>query len=317
MRSGSTFPEPGPVRGVALAVAIAWLVAAPPALPQPLFRSAADLVALPVTVLDQNQHYVTDLRQEDFRVFEEGVAQTVTLFAAGTTPLDLMLLIDTSGSMTSRLPIVRRAARRFVRALGPGDRAAVVLFDERVRIAQPLSHDRDNLEPAIDHTSPSGGTAFYEAVYISLRELARARRSASELRRQALVVLTDGEDTSTRNVSFDEILTLARTDSAIIYCVFPPEAIPTDYESPRRPRAMFDMKTLAENTGGRMFTPQWGDQLADVYAEIADELVRQYWLAFVPRAKTPGFKRVSVQVLTRPALKARTRSGYYAGGARP
>jgi Ca-activated chloride channel family protein len=300
----------------AVAIAALWLTATAPAA-QTVFRASTDLVALPVTVVDDKRRYVTDLQREDFGVFEEGVRQEVSLFEASTAPLDLMLLLDTSGSMVSRLPTVRRAALRFVSSLEPDDRAAVVLFDERVRIAQPLSHNRDELARSIQQASSSGGTAFYEAAYIALRELARARRGNQEVRRQALVVLTDGEDNSSRNVAFEDILKDARQGSVTIYTILPPDHLTQRYESDSRPAALFEMRKLAEETGGRFFLPERIDLLPDIYGEIAHELNQQYWLAYVPRQSSPGFKRLSVQILTRPSLRARTRSGYYAAVSRP
>jgi VWFA-related protein len=300
----------------AAALAALWVAATGPGQAQTVFRAATDLVTLPVTVVDDKQRYVTNLQREDFAVFEEGVAQSVSLFVAGTLPLDLMLLLDTSGSMVSRLPIVRRAATRFVRALTADDRAAIVLFDERVRIAQPLTHDRDVLLESIQRASPSGGTAFYEAMYIALRELAHARRNSTEVRRQALVVLTDGDDNSSDNVSFDDVLRDARMGSVTIYTVLPPDPLEPQHGPQLRPGTLYTLRKLAEDSGGRLFAPVRMELLPDVYGEIAHELNQQYWLAYAPRPSSAGFKRVSVQVLTRPGLRARTRSGYYAATPR-
>ena len=278
------------------------------------FRSGTELVPLQVAVTDASRRYVPDLRVEDFAVFEEGVRQDVTLFAAATAPVDVMLLLDTSFSMVQRMEVTQEAAINFVRALRQGDRAAVVPFNEVVRITQPLTADLARVEDAIRAASPSGGTAVYEAVYIALRELTRARRDASQLRRQALVVLTDGLDNSS-HVALADVLSEARRSTVTVYTVVPPSGSEESFVR-FRPLPLFDLRSLAEETGGRTFVPARLEDLAGTYREIAEELSQQYWLAYVPSVRGEGFRRVSVRVATRPELRVRTRSGYYASTPR-
>jgi VWFA-related protein len=279
------------------------------------FRSGTELVPLQVAVVDRSRRYVPDLRVEDFAVFEEGVRQDVTLFAAATAPLDVMLLLDTSFSMVQRMEVTQEAAINFVRALREGDRAAVVPFNQVVRVTQPLTADLARVEDAIRAAFPSGGTAVYEAVYIALRELTRARRETDQFRRQALVVLTDGLDNSS-HVALADVLSEARRSTVTVYTVVPPSGV--ERSVPRnRPLPLFDLRALAEQTGGRTFVPARFEDLASTYREIADELSQQYWLAYVPSVRGDGFRRVSVRVATRPELNARTRSGYEASAVRP
>jgi Ca-activated chloride channel homolog len=278
------------------------------------FRSGTELVPLQVAVVDPSRRYVPGLRVEDFAVFEEGVRQDVTLFAAATAPLDVMLLLDMSFSMVQRIEVTQEAAINFVRALGEGDRAAVVPFNQVVRVTQPLTDDLARVEDAIRAASPSGGTAVYEAVYIALRELTRARRDAEQFRRQALVVLTDGLDNSS-HVALADVLSEARRSTVTVYTVVPPSGVEESF--PRnRPLPLFDLRKLAEETGGRTFVPARLEDLATTYREIAEELSQQYWLAYVPTVRAEGFRRVSVRVATRPELSARTRSGYEASTPR-
>jgi VWFA-related protein len=317
MPSASTCRNVLGATAVAVAVsALAWMV---PAAPAQAFRSATELVVLQVAVVDQQRRPVSGLRQEDFAVFEENVAQAVSLFASATAPLDLMLLIDTSSSMYERMMATQEAAINFVRTLKTGDHAAVVLFNDGVRIAQPLTGDTDALETAIEAASPAGGTALYEALYVALRELARTRRGADDpMRRQALVLLTDGDDTSSRLV-FDDVLDEARRGAVTIFAIMP-SAPGWDafFDMPSRRRgAPYNMRQLAEETGGRSFAPARMEDLAGVYGEIAEELSRQYWLAYVPKPSSGGFRHVSVRIVTQPALRTRTRNGYYANTTRP
>ena len=123
------------------------------------FRSRTDLVALQVNVLDQQGRAVPNLQMEDFVVFEEGARQTVTLFATSTAPLDVMLLLDTSGSMKERMSAAQDAASELLETLRPDDQAALILFSDSVRIAQTLTAAAAALQRAIRNVSPAGGTA--------------------------------------------------------------------------------------------------------------------------------------------------------------
>jgi VWFA-related protein len=279
-----------------------------------VFRARTDLVALQVTVIDEQHRYVSGLQAEDFGVLEEGVPQTVSLFAAGTAPLDLILVLDTSASMFARLPSVRQAAINFVRALKHGDRAAIILFNHRVAMAQPLTGDIGTLERVIAGATAGGGTALNDALYISLKQLARARPGDQQTRRQAIVVLTDGDDNDS-HIPFSDVFNDIRGTTVTIYSIVPPLSdLPRD--DGERPRAPFEMRSLAEETGGRAFTPQRLHELSGVYAEIAEELGQQYWLAYAPKVTSEGFRRVSVQIVSQPTWRARTRSGYHASGPR-
>jgi VWFA-related protein len=268
-------------------------------------------VALQVVVVDPQRRYVSDLQLEDFSVFEEGVQQNVTLFAAGTSPLDLMLLIDTSASMFPRMRIVQEAAINFTRTLRDGDRASVVLFNNSIRVAQPFTDDTASLEQVIRRASPAGSTALYEAIYIGLREFARSLPGNDQLRRQALVVLTDGDDNES-SISFEDVLAEAHRSAVTVFTIVPASPTPVQPILLPRPVSPFDMRTLADETGGRSFTPTRIEDLDGTYREIAEELSRQYWLAYVPAGGARGFRHVSVRVPSQPTLRARTRSGYYA-----
>jgi Ca-activated chloride channel homolog len=285
--------------------------------PRPLFRTATELVVLPVTVHDAAGRPVVDLRIEDFTVYEEGALQTVTMFETADTPLDLVLLLDTSDSMSIRMDDARDAAMGLVRELRKGDRAAVVLFSDRVHIAQPLTGDSAALEHAIRGARLVGGTALYEALYIALRDLARERREPTRFRRQALVILSDGKDTTSKSVTFDDVLAEARRSAVTVFTIMAgePESPRVNLRNSEQLGIEYMLRVLAEETGGRAFATTHDDDLASTYSQIAVELGRQYWLAYSPGPGRSGFRRVSVHV-SGPGLRARTRSGYYATSTR-
>jgi len=171
---------------------------------------------------------------------------------------------------------------------------------------------------AIRSVSSGGATALYESVYVGLHMLSRARQAEEGVRRQALVVLTDGADNASR-IPFEQALDAARSGDVTIFTIMPglppPEAAVAPTLDWRNATARFEMRRLAEDTGGRMFVTPAAAGLADVYEQIGRELRAQYWLACAPGAGGSGFRRVSVRVNDPPGLLARTRAGYNAGPA--
>jgi len=281
---------------------------------RPAFRAGVELVSLNVTVTDPANHYITDLDQGDFSVFEDGVKQEVTFFNRRQSPVALSLLLDSSASMEDKLPLLQTAAVSFVKRLKPNDMAQVIDFDSRVEIRQPFTGNQAELERAIGLTAAGGSTSLNNAIYIALKELRKIRAvSEEDVRRQALIVFSDGEDTSSL-ISFDEVLDLAKRSETAVYTI---ALRGTDSQTKGFREAEFVMRQLAQETGGRAFFPVRADDLTGVYAQIADELASQYTLGYTPRnAKRDGaWRRVIVQT-TRPNVIPRTKRGYFAQTAR-
>lgn len=293
-----------------------------PAPSRPTFHSASALVALNVTVQDRGSKFVRGLQPGDFVVYEDGVRQNVEFFESTRVPVDLIVMLDTSASMGDKLALVRDAASGFLRTLRPEDRGAVVSFASSVNVLQPLTTDRAALQGAVDHIHASGNTCLNNAVYIALKQFGLRAQAAGEVRRQAIVILSDGADTASL-VSFDDVLALARRLAVSIYTVslqLPLEAKIAAAIGQRglEDEADYTMKTLAKETGGQSFFPA-PSALKGVYASIATELASQYSIGYVPvNTDTDGrFRRVNVQVITRPELRSRTRLGYTADAAMP
>jgi Ca-activated chloride channel family protein len=284
----------------------------PPA-PQVPFRAGVELVSLNVTVTDGTQKYVTDLAPEDFQVYEDGVKQEVTFFNKTNLPIALALLLDTSASMESKLPTAQEAAIGFAKKLRSQYLAEVIDFDSRVVVLQNFSNALSDLEQAIHKTSAGGSTSLYNAVYIALKDLKKVvARNTEEIRRQAIIVLSDGEDTSSL-LPFEEVLDLAKRSETAIYSIGlrTPDGPGTTTKGFKE--AEFVLRQFSQETGGRAFFPSQLSDLAGVYGQIADELSSQYTVGYTSRnpKRDGSWRRIVVRV-NRPSLTARTKLGYFA-----
>jgi Ca-activated chloride channel family protein len=284
-----------------------------PAKPQqvPSFRAGIDLVSLAVTVTDPGGRYLTGLDSNDFAVYEDGVKQDVTFFNRSNLPIALSLLIDTSASMEDKLATAQEAAIGFARRLRPEDLGEVIDFDSRVEVLQGFTNQTADLETAIRKTTVGGSTSLYNAVYIALRELQKARaRSPEDIRRQAIVLLTDGEDTSSL-VSFEEVLDVAKRSETAIYGI---GLTSKEVESGGKgfKEAEFVLREFTSQTGGRLFFTPKIEDLPGVYTRISDELSNQYLVGYTSKnpMRDGAWRRVVVRV-DRPEANARTKQGYY------
>jgi len=281
---------------------------------QGTFKAAIDIVSLNVTVMDPSNHYVIDLDEKNFSVFEDGVKQELSFFTRKQQSIAMSLLLDSSASMEDKLPTLQTAATNFVHRLKANDLAQVIDFDSRVEIRQAFTSKQNELESAIQKTTAGGSTSLYNAIYISLKELAKIRAQGEEdVRRQALVLFSDGEDTSSL-ISFDEVLELAKRSETAIFTI---ALRGTDTQSKGFHEAEFVMRQLAQETGGRAFFPAKIDDLNGVYSEIADELASQYTLGYSSKnnKRDGAFRRIIVQI-DKPNVTPRTKRGYYAPTSR-
>jgi Ca-activated chloride channel family protein len=281
---------------------------------QPSFRAGVDIVSLNVTVTDSANHYVTDLDGPDFNIFEDGIKQNITFFSRRQQPIALSLLLDSSASMEEHLTTLQKAASNFVHRLRANDIAQVIDFDSRVEIRQGFTGNQAELDTAISQMVAGGSTSLHNAIYIALKELRKVRAvNEEDVRRQALIVFSDGEDTSSL-VSFDEVLDLAKRSETSVYAI---ALRGVDTQAKGFREAEFVMRTLSQDTGGRAFFPAKIEDLEGVYSQIADELASQYTLGYTsanPR-RDGAWRRIVVQ-LARPNVTPRTKKGYYAPTAR-
>jgi Ca-activated chloride channel family protein len=284
-----------------------------------VFRSGASLVALNVTVSD-GKRLVPGLNLDDFAVYEDGVLQRVQFFEAKEVPIDLILLLDTSASMSDKMEVVHEAAVGFLKTLRDSDRGAVVTFGDNVNIVQALTADRASLEQAVRQTHAHGSTALKNALYVAMKQFGRGAQQDGQVRRQAIAVLSDGEDTSSV-IGFDDVLGMARKSGINIYTI----CLQNRYsvarvESGRKyfSESDYSMKTLAQETGALSYFPQSVQELKGIYAGISDELSNQYSIGYSPLNWRPDgrFRRIIVKVTAHPEFRPRARIGYTADSLR-
>jgi Ca-activated chloride channel homolog len=275
---------------------------------EPRFRGGVDLVSLNVTVMEGTK-YVPDLEEQDFEVYEDGARQAITFFSRVQQPIALAILLDTSASMNERLETAQEAAIGFARRLRREDVIEVIDFDSQVRILQSFTNDVAALEKAIRGTDVNGSTSLYNAIYVSLKELKKIKAaSAEDIRRQAIVVLSDGDDTSSL-VPYEDVLDLAKRSETAIYSIGlrPSGAYRSEFKE-----AEFVLKQLSQETGGRAYFVTTAAELPRIYEQISEELANQYSLAYSSKnpMRNGAWRRIVVRV-NKPGLTARTRQGYY------
>ncbi len=296
------------------------------------------MVSLPVVVTTRDGKRITNLTRDDFQVFEDGVQQTITGFGTTDEPVDVLLAIDTSGSVEQKLGRIQDAAITFVNELHPDDEVAVMSFARDVQLLEDFSMDRERNAYAIKQTRPGGSTVIYEAVWLALEEVLKPVQE-----RTALVLFTDGVDTASRKASMNETLDLAKETRATIYSVYydteadvqrgqrgtwgrsPFPRFPPVIVGPQPPvygpgssswdysRGRAYLAKLSEYSGGMVYDALKLDDLDSAFKEIVEELASQYSIGYYStNAKHDGkFRKVELR-LTRPDLVVRTKKGYFA-----
>jgi Ca-activated chloride channel family protein len=304
-------------RGVLVSAALSFLLAAialaqTQSQPPLTFGSSIEIINLTVTVTDAQGRLIPGLNREAFSVFEDGVKQELALFNKDRLPLSVVLLMDTSASMEDKIGAARNAAKRFVATLVSEDRARVVAFNNRIDILQDFTNDKVALGEGIDKLRPAGATALHNAFYVSIKDLQKEKQAGAQARRQAIILLSDGENTASI-VTDEQVIDLARKAEISIYSI----RLTTDYEGDKG-RAAFSQAThllsvLARETGGQAFFPAQIQELDSVYDRIAEEMRTQYSLGYVPTnlKKDGRYRRIVVRVPARDNVVLRYKLGYF------
>jgi VWFA-related protein len=298
-------PRVGVVAIASLLTAVTALAQAPSA---PRFRSGVDLVTLDVCVTDREGRVLPGLKAEDFLVFEGRARQQLAFFSAeGQVPLAAVVLIDRSSSMTGpKLERAKTAALSFLSHLRPEDVGAVLAFNRQVTRVVPFGTAASVARPLVNDISADGQTAMFDAMLVALRELQPADRPEGP-RREAILVLSDGEDTAS-HLDFDDLRREVQRTGALVYSI----SIRMD-ERDRPLPPLHEFSQLAWDSGGRAVAVRDLTTLDAVYADIAAEFRQMYRLAYVPAVplRDGGWHAVTVRVPDGDA-RVRTRAGYYA-----
>ncbi|HVB33874.1 MAG TPA: VWA domain-containing protein [Patescibacteria group bacterium] len=326
-------PTPVPSRQKTSAAPAAAKASPPPAQKPPAvgqLRREVRLVNVAFSVLDKHDHFVTNLSQQNFEIFDNNVPQHVEFFSRLTNlPLRIGLLIDTSNSIRPRLQFEQSAAFDFLfHIIRPGkDMAFLMTFDTEPELQQGFTDNLDLLRHAIDEQRAGGGTALYDAIYSASRNYLLnppLPPSGNDVRR-VLVIISDGMDDLSNHARSDAI-DMAERAGVVIYTI----SSSRDWLSPDQRMAEglpfklhYDtgdrvLRELSADTGGRAFFPSQVDDLARAFANIGTELRTQYSIAYTPSNEPDNgkFHRIQIEIVGRDGLDVRARQGYWAPSPR-
>ena len=290
---------------IVLATCVAAVVVVAQQQQTPIFRSGTEIVDLYVTVTDRNGRLVPSLLQEDFEILDEGVVQEIVLFENEVRPITVVVMLDTSASMTPSLDLLMAGAEQFIIRMLPDDRGKVGAFNDKIQILPETDFigDRDALIRALDRLQFGNPTRLYDAIGASVDSL-----QGIEGRKVALI-FTDGEDTQ-HKIGWRDVLGKARANDVMIYTI----GLESDYfNGVRRVRSRPDdrLKTFAEETGGGYFELKDTDDLGPTFTRVAQELHSQYVVGFAPSVQDGKLHKLEVRVRPR-GMTARARKTYTA-----
>ena len=286
-----------------------------------------DQVFLSVSARSAGGGFLRGLTREDFRIYEDGVEQTIVNFSSDSVPVHVALLIDASGSTRYSQANIQQAGYRFAESLGPEDRVAVITFSDKVRLILDWTADLEKIEEKLRSIWAKGSTVLNDAVYVTYDDLFQDLPG-----KKAIILLTDGVDAGSL-VSHQEVLQLAERSEASAYVVsllddYRHSAIqgrqyyrarlrpvPLELQEDYINQSARFLKRLANNTGGTLF-PASTSLLTEIYETVAEEIKNQYYISYVPTnpRKEGRWRRVEIEATRRADLMLRTRPGYYEDG---
>ncbi|MGD0868680.1 MAG: VWA domain-containing protein [Bryobacteraceae bacterium] len=276
-----------------------------------VFHADTRVVVCNTTVTDKSGHFVTDLAQSAFSVFEDGVRQQIRVFKREDLPVSLGLIIDNSGSMRPRRASVEAAALALVKDSNPQDEVFIVNFNDTAYLDNPhgkaFTSDIEEMKEALTRIDSRGGTAMRDAVQMSLDHL----KANAHKEKKVLVMVTDGvENSSTISRSLEELVRNARQSGVLIYSV----GLLTEEEKRDAAAAKRQLNALAEATGGETFYPKDVSEVDKIAHQVARDIRSQYTIAYSPsNANMDGtYRRIKVTVRAPGSPTPRTRTGYFA-----
>jgi Ca-activated chloride channel family protein len=269
---------------LALVLAAVMLVAGPSA-QETIFRASTATVAIYATVTDRDGRLVSDLAEEHFEIYDDGVLQPLTLFRSDVQPITVVAMLDTSASMALNFEFLKVAAERFVLRLLPDDRARIGSFSDKIQISPTFTNDRDELIRYIYNDIQFGNPTFlWDAIDGSMTAL------STERGRRVVLVFSDGEDERSQRVGFDDVIKRAQRENYMVYAIGLQSEI-----LGRRTRPDRALRRLAAETGGGYFELSRTAELNSTFSQVADELHRQYVMGFTPQNLDGTIHKIEVR----------------------
>ena len=267
------------------------------------FRAGTRMVPVVTTVIDAERRLVPSLEQADFSILDNGKPQDITLFQNEVTPFTVVVMLDTSASMTASLGLLNRAAEQFLIRMLPADKGQVGAFNDKIQFSGSFTSDRDDLIGALRDLQFGNPTRLWDAVGESMNVMKEVSG------RKVVLVFTDGDDTASR-IGLGDCLDRARQDEVMIYAI----GLQSEYfNGQRQVRSKPDsgLKKAADETGGGYFELKKTDELGPTFSRVAQELHSQYVLGFSPTVLDGKEHKLEVR-LKKPGLTARARKSYNA-----
>ena len=292
--------------GLVLLAGIA-LAQAPPASQDdvPTYRTDARLVLLHASVVDKNGKLVTNIPQSAFKIFEDGVEQPLRLFRREDVPVSMGIIVDNSGSMTSKRSRVAAAALELVKQSNPDDEVFIVNFNDDTHFDQPLTNDVKKMEAALARMEARGGTAMRDALSKSINYVKKNGKKDKKV----LVVITDGNDNSS-DITLEQVLRQAQNSEVLIYAI----GLLNEEEAREARSAKKALKTLVDASGGMDYYPKSTSDVQEITPRVAHEIRNQYILGYTSsnQVMDGSFRQIKVTVTGFGRPTVRTRNGYYA-----
>ncbi len=271
----------------------------------PLYRADTRLVLLHTSVVDKSGKLITNIPQSAFKIFEDGVEQPIKLFRREDVPVSMGIIVDNSGSMSSKRAKVAAAALELVKQSNPEDEVFIVNFNDDAHIDQTLTNDTRKLQSALARMQASGGTAMRDAISKSIEYV----KGNGKKDKKVLVVVTDGNDNSS-DISLENLLRQAHNSEVLIYSV----GLLNEEEAGEARSAKRALKALSEASGGLDYYPKSLSDIQEITPRVAHEIRSQYILGYTSSNQNfdGSFRQIKVTVTGFGRPTVRTRNGYYA-----
>jgi len=275
---------------------------------QPTFKAGTQVVSIFATVTDSQKRLVSDLTQEDFSVFDNEKPQPLVYFDNSIQPINVVVMLDTSGSMTLTIDLLKQAAEQFLLRLLPEDKARVGAFNDKIQFNAKWSNNRDQLITDAKNLDYGNGTRLWDAVGASLDEL------KTQDGRKVILVFTDGDDTESK-LRLGTVLDRARADEVMIYAIGL-ESVYFNGQQKVRTKPDGGLRKIADETGGGYFELTKASDLAPTFTKVAQELHSQYVIGFTPMTLDNKVHKLAVK-MKQPGMTAQARRSYLAAGDKP